>query len=114
MAISTKRRQGTAPEHMERVSGSETVPGDDSNTGIRFHVMQSLKHSKWVLAAVRGTFESYQVTDVMSANVELMIQYARYLNEGAVSAGMEQRQITMLDQLKQKYDNREAFNLNAE
>lgn len=68
--------------------------------------MQSLKHNKWVLAAVKGIFEEYRVTDVMSSNVELMVQYAKYLNEGVRSAIMEQRQIDMLDQLKLKYEYR--------
>lgn len=44
--------------------------------------------------------------DVMSSNVELMVQYAKYLNEGVWSEGMEQRQIDMLDQLKLKYEYR--------
>ena len=70
---------------------------------VHFHVMQSLKHNKWVLAAVKGTFEEYQVTDVMSSNVELLVQYAGYLNDGTISAGLEPRQIEMLNQLKIKY-----------
>lgn len=71
---------------------------------VHFHVMQSLRHNKWVLAAVTGNFESYQVTDVMSSNVELMVQYAQYLNEGRRSSGLDDQQTALLDQLKTKYE----------
>ena len=79
------------------------IQGEERGKPVHFHVMQSLKHNKWVLVAVKGTFEEYQVTDVMSSNVELLVQYAKYLNEGISSAGLEQRQRDMLDQLKTKY-----------
>lgn len=75
---------------------------------VHFHVMQSLRHNKWVLAAVTGNFESYQVTDVMSSNVELMVQYAQYLNEGRRSSVLDDRQIALLDQLKIKYEQKES------
>lgn len=105
-AILSKDDSSPKSERLEVCSGSEVTGGSEQSTRIHFHVMQSLKHNKWVLAAVKGTFEEYRVTDVMSANVELMVQYAKYLNEGVRSAIMEQRQIDMLDQLKLKYEYR--------
>lgn len=71
--------------------------------GIRWLVMQSLKHQKWVLAVVKGNFEEYHVTDLMSENVELIVQCADYLNRGIVGSGLDGRQIELLEQLKNEY-----------
>lgn len=65
--------------------------------------MQSLKQDKWVLAAVKNVFEEYQVTEIMSANAWLMVSYAKYLNTGVLDPGIEQRQIEMLDSLRESY-----------
>ena len=51
------------------------IQGEERGKPVHFHVLQSLKHNKWVLAAVKGT----------------------------ISAGLEPRQIEMLNQLKIKY-----------
>lgn len=73
----------------------------------RWLVMQSLKYNKWVLAVMRQNFAEYQVTDLMSENVNKIIQYADYLNKGTVDATMDAKSLIMLDQLKEKYENRE-------
>lgn len=65
--------------------------------------MQSLKQDKWVLAAVKGVFEDYQVTEVMSANAWLMVSYAKYLNTGVPEQGLERSQMEQLDVLKEEY-----------
>ena len=65
--------------------------------------MQSLKHQKWVLAVVRGDFTEYQVTDVMSGNVDVMVQYADYLNKGKIGPGLDSRSILMLETVRSKY-----------
>lgn len=70
---------------------------------IKFYVMQSLKQDKWVLAAVKGVFEDYQVTEVMSANAWLMVSYAKYLNTGVPEQGLERSQMEQLDVLKEEY-----------
>lgn len=70
-------------------------------------VMQSLKHQKWVLAVVKGDFAQYQVTDVMSANVDLMVQYADYLNKGKTGGSMDAKCQAMLEQLRERYLERE-------
>lgn len=90
-------------KQMQEAPVSEVITEQGADPVIRFHVMQSLKHNKWVLAAVRGIFEAYQVTDVMSSNADLMVSYAHYLNDGVVEAGLEQRQREMLDALKERY-----------
>ncbi len=66
-------------------------------------VMQSLKHRKWILAVIRGDFTEYQVTDVMSENVDLMVQYADYLNNGKAGSSVDARCMAMLDSLKERY-----------
>lgn len=71
--------------------------------GLRWLVMQSLKHQKWVLAVVQGTFEEYRVTDMMSENVELMVQCADYLNRGIVGTGLDQGHIRKLEQLRDEH-----------
>lgn len=68
-----------------------------------FYVMQSLKHNKWVLAAVRGNFASYEVTDVMDSNVERMVQGAAYLNEGRIGPELDGAMLARLDTLKKRY-----------
>ena len=75
----------------------------EAGVAVRWLVMQSVKHQKWVLAVVRGTFEEYCVTDMMSENVELMVQCADYLNRGVVGSGLDARQIELLDKLKNMY-----------
>lgn len=81
----------------------DAIQKEDTDLILRFHVMQSLHHNKWVLAAVKGVFEEYQVTEIMSANAWLMVSYARYLNSGVREPGIEQRQIELLDALKEEY-----------
>lgn len=73
----------------------------------RWLVMQSLKHNKWVLAVMRRNFAEYQVTDLMSENVNKIIQYADYLNSGKVDASMDRKSIVMLEKLKEEYEGRE-------
>lgn len=85
----------------EKEGISET--SGESRIGIRWLVMQSLKHQKWVLAVIKGTFEEYYVTDMMSENVELMVQCADYLNRGITGSGLDARRIELLERLKEKY-----------
>lgn len=73
----------------------------------RWLVMQSLKHNKWVLAVMRGNFAEYRVTDLMSENVNKIIQYADYLNSGKADASMDRKSIVMLEKLKEEYEGRE-------
>lgn len=80
-------------------SGQEQTQED----GLHWLVMQSLKHQKWVLAVVHDDFTDYQVTEVMSANVDLMVQYADYLNKGKVGSGMDARCLEMLERLRELY-----------
>ncbi len=75
----------------------------EESAAVRWLVMQSVKHQKWVLSVIRGTFEEYYVTDMMSENVDLMVQCADYLNRGIKGSGLDVRQIELLDQLKNKY-----------
>lgn len=75
----------------------------ESPSGLRWLVMQSLRHQKWVLAVVRGTFEEYCVTDVMSENVDLMVQCAAYLNRGVVGSGLDAVYVEKLERLKAQY-----------
>lgn len=74
-----------------------------ASCGLRWMVMQSLKHGKWVLAVVRGTFEEYRVTDLMSENVELMIQCADYLNRDKAGSALDAHYIQKLERLKSEY-----------
>lgn len=66
-------------------------------------VMQSLKHRKWVLAVIQGTFEEYYVTDIMSENVDLIIQCADYLNRGVAGSAIDNGRMAQLDRLREKY-----------
>lgn len=92
MDILIEREARDLPE----VSGEKSI-------GIRWLVMQSLKHQKWVLAVVKGTFEEYCVTDMMSENVELMVQCADYLNRGIVGCGLDPGRMDRLEQLRHQY-----------
>ena len=47
---------------------------------MRWCVMQSMKHGKWVLAVMSDDFARYQVTDIMSDDVNRVVRYADYLN----------------------------------
>lgn len=77
---------------------------DPAQNRLHWLVMQSLKHQKWVLAVVQEDFVDYQVTEMMSANVELMVQYADYLNKGVVSGSMDAACIDRLETLRKKYE----------
>lgn len=70
-------------------------------------VMQSLKHKKWVLAVMRQNFAEYQVTELMSENVDKIIQYADYLNKGKVTSSLDGKSLAMLERLKEQYESRE-------
>ena len=76
-----------------------------SQDSLRWLVMQSLKYKKWVLAVIRGDFSEYQVTDLMSENVELIIQYADYLNKGTVGSSIDSGKQDMLENVRAKYSN---------
>ena len=73
------------------------------SSGVRWLVMQSLTHRKWVLSVVRGTFEEYQVTDLMSENVDMIIQYADYLNHGRKGAALDNKSIDRLERMRDRY-----------
>ena len=66
-------------------------------------VMQSLKYRKWILSVIKGDFSEYQVTELMSENVELIIQYADYLNKGLIGNLIDKKQAAILEQVKQQY-----------
>lgn len=85
--------------HTRQTDISTDRNGDD----LHWLVMQSLKHQKWVLAVVHGDFADYQVTDVMSANVDLMVQYADYLNKGKIGGSVDAGCRERLERLRDKY-----------
>ncbi len=78
---------------------------------MRWLVMQSTKHKKWVLALVCEQSGEYQVTDLMSENVNKVICYADYLNgkrmaraeETGLPVGLKAAEVVLLDQTKKKY-----------
>lgn len=70
---------------------------------LRWLVMQSLKHKKWILAVICGDFSEYYVTELMSENVELIIQYADYLNKGIIGSAIDQKRRKILDTLRETY-----------
>lgn len=76
---------------------------DEKENNLRWLVMQSLKYKKWVLAVIRGDFSEYQVTDLMSDNVELIIQYADYLNKGTVGSSIDRKIRTLLEKVREQY-----------
>lgn len=88
---------------IERPKRGAPEASGEGSTGIRWLVMQSLKHQKWVLAVIKGAFEEYYVTDMMSENVELMIQCADYLNRGIIGSGLDAKRIDLLERLKDEY-----------
>ena len=61
------------------------------SSGVRWLVMQS------------GTFEEYQVTDLMSENVDMIIQYADYLNHGRKGAALDNKSIDRLERMRDRY-----------
>ena len=76
---------------------------EQQENDLRWLVMQSLKYKKWVLAVIRGDFSEYQVTELMSENVELIIQYADYLNKGTVGSSIDHRKREMLENVRERY-----------
>ena len=80
--------------------GEERVLHQDPEASVRWLVMQSMKHKKWVLAVMWGEFSEYRVTDMMSESVDKVIQYADYLNRGAIGPSLDQKSIAALEKLK--------------
>ncbi|MDY3249608.1 MAG: hypothetical protein SOX32_04590 [Candidatus Choladocola sp.] len=78
----------------------ERVLQQEPEASLHWLVMQSMKHKKWVLAVMWGNFSEYRVTDMMSENVDKVIQYADYLNRGAIGPSLDQRSIAALEKLK--------------
>ena len=75
----------------------------DQEASLRWLVMQSLKYKKWILAVVPRDFSEYQVTDLMSDNVELIIQYADYLNKGIAGSLIDDRKKALLEETREIY-----------
>ena len=90
--------------HTERMAIlTDQRPENSGDDGLRWLVMQSLKHGKWVLAVIHGDFSEYYVTDLMSERAELIVQYADYLNKGIVGNEIDRKRREMLEQLREKY-----------
>ena len=90
--------------HTERMAIlTDQRPENYGDDGLRWLVMQSLKHGKWVLAVIHGDFSEYYVTDLMSERAELIVQYADYLNKGIVGNEIDRKRREMLEQLREKY-----------
>ena len=66
---------------------------------MRWCVMQSVKHRKWILAVMSEDFAEYEVTDIMSDDVNRIVQYADYLN-GRIP---DKSVLSRLDSMKEKY-----------
>lgn len=75
----------------------------DPEDSLRWLVMQSLKYKKWILAVVPRDFSEYQVTELMSDNVELIIQYADYLNKGVIGSLIDDKKKAQLEQVRERY-----------
>lgn len=75
---------------------------------MRWCVMQSMKHKKWILAVMNNDSTAYEVTDVMSDNVKKIIQYADYLNLVNSGKGIEAGMLERLEQLRLCYEMKES------
>lgn len=75
---------------------------------MRWCVMQSMKYKKWILAVMNNDSTAYEVTDVMSDNVEKIIQYADYLNLVNSGKEIEAGMLERLEQLRMCYEMKES------
>lgn len=69
---------------------------------MRWMPLQNVESRKWALCVLFDDCRTYEVTEITADQVEPILRYAAYLNEGA-DGGMEAALRERLDHLKKRY-----------